>query len=165
MTTIIESPSYQVEAEELAQTTAIRGMAYELILLDQNPHEISDIDASARHTAHKRGVVGSYIGASVRAVRIAYDSLLDENIPAAAGEFLAENRNAELAEAIYNNNALALDHLVTAPTHAWFSRPELDDEIVGIFANFGITVDAMVATEAVRRKAVARAAELGKTNG
>lgn len=164
MTIIAEAANYQTEAEELAQTTVIRGMAYELVVTGQSPHDISGIDSSARATAHERGVIGSYLGATVRALRIAYDSLLAEDIPAAVAEFLTNVQHAEIAEAIYNNNAPELDPLVKAPEFAWFAQPKLSDEFVSIFAKFGITVDAMTATEAVRRKAVARAAELGKTN-
>lgn len=165
MIAIAEAANYQTEAEELAQTTAIRGMAYEMILMGQNPHDISGIDSSARETAHERGVIGSYLGATVRALRLAYDSLLVEREAGEVEKFLADASNAELAEAIYNNNAPALDSLVRAPEFAWFAQPKLSDEFVSIFANFGITIDAMTATEVVRRKAVARAAELGKTNG
>lgn len=164
MTIIAEAANYQTEAEELAQTTVIRGMAYELVVTGQSPHDISGIDSSARATAHERGVIGSYIGATVRALRLAYDSLLVEREAGEVEKFLADASNAELAEAIYNNNAPALDSLVRAPEFAWFAQPKLSDEFVSIFANFGITIDAMTATEVVRRKAVARAAELGKTN-
>lgn len=165
MTIIAEAANYQTEAEELAQTTVIRGMAYELVVTGQSPHDISGVDSSARATAHERGVIGSYIGATVRALRIAYDALLAEREAGEVEKFLADTGNADLAEAIYNNNAPELDPLVKAPEFAWFAQPKLSDEFVSIFAKFGITVDAMTATEAVRRKAVARAAELGKTNG
>lgn len=165
MTIIAEAANYQTEAEELAQTTVIRGMAYELILNGDSAHDVDVLNSPARKTAHDRGCVGSYLGATVRALRIAYDSLLAEDIPAAVAEFLTNVQHAEIAEAIYNNNAPELDKLVSAPKFAWFAQPKLSDEFVSIFAKFGITVDAMTATEAVRRKAVARAAELGKTNG
>lgn len=165
MTTIIESPSYQAEAEELAQNTVIRGMAYELILNGDSAHDVDVLNSPARKTAHDRGCVGSYLGATVRALRIAYDSLLDEDIPTLAHKFLANDRHAEIAEAIYNNNATELDKLVQAPKFAWFAQPKLSDEFAKIFGKFDMDVDAMVATEAVRRKAVARAAEIGKTNG
>lgn len=165
MTIIAEAANYQTEAEELAQNTVIRGMAYELILNGDSAHDVDVLNSPARKTAHDRGCVGSYLGATVRALRIAYDSLLAEDIPAAARKFLAyDSLLAEIAEAIYNNNATELDKLVSAPKFAWFAQPKLSDEFVSIFAKFGITVDAMTATEAVRRKAVARAAELGKTN-
>lgn len=165
MTIIAEAANYQTEAEELAQTTVIRGMAYELILNGDSAHDVDVLNSPARKTAHDRGCVGSYLGATVRALRIAYDALLAEREAGEVEKFLADTGNADLAEAIYNNNAPELDPLVKAPEFAWFAQPKLSDEFVSIFAKFGITVDAMTATEAVRRKAVARAAELGKTNG
>lgn len=165
MTIIAEAANYQTEAEELAQTTVIRGMAYELILNGDSAHDVDVLNSPARKTAHDRGCVGSYLGATVRALRIAYDSLLAEDIPTLARKFLANDSHAEIAEAIYNNNATELDKLVSAPKFAWFAQPKLNDEFVSIFGKFDIDVDPMVATEAVRRKAIYRAGEIGKTNG
>src|SRR5699024_6308130 len=90
MIAVSENPNYAIEAEHLSHNPTIVAMAAELHLANVGvDFDSRDFMMGARARAEQDNVVGSYIGAAGRAVKVAYDRQL-----AAAGDFDPEDRKS-----------------------------------------------------------------------
>lgn len=100
----IEAKDYGIEAEAMSNEPVILAMAANLIFNAKGSVEdIMNEDSfgfmmAARQEAHSRGIVGSYIGAVERALRMALNRMaeLDADMEAVAGRIIYEDNNREV---------------------------------------------------------------------